>query len=65
MVFYSRYSIMSHCPILGWKCDCLILFPLQIKAVEITLQWIFQTGDDALPGMTSCYISTTYNEPSS
>jgi len=25
----------------------------------------FQTGDDALPGMTSCYISTAYNEPSS
>jgi len=24
----------------------------------------FQTGDDALPGMTSCYISTAYNEPS-
>jgi len=22
----------------------------------------FQTGDDALPGMTSCYISTAYNE---
>ena len=21
-------------------------------------------GDDALPGMTSCYISTAYNEPS-
>ena len=24
----------------------------------------FQTGDDALPEMTSCYISTAYNEPS-
>ena len=22
----------------------------------------FQTGDDALPGMTSCYISSAYNE---
>ncbi|EDS16332.1 hypothetical protein BACSTE_01004 [Bacteroides stercoris ATCC 43183] len=33
---------MSHSPILGRKCDRFILFPLQIKAVEITLQWIFR-----------------------
>ena len=28
--------------IFGWKCDRFILFPLQIKVVEITLQWIFR-----------------------
>lgn len=37
-VFYSQYAIMYHRPILGWKYDRFILFPLQIKAVEITLQ---------------------------
>jgi len=33
---------MNHRPILGRKCDRLSLFTLQIKAVEITLQWIFK-----------------------
>ena len=41
-ILYNRYSIMYHRPILGRKWDRFILFPLQIKAVGITLQWIFR-----------------------
>jgi len=33
---------MYHRPIIGRKRDRFILFALQIKAVGITLQWIFK-----------------------
>ena len=40
----------------------LSLFPTANKASRNHTAINFQTGDDALPGMTSCYISSAYNE---
>ena len=51
---------MYHRPILDWKCDRFYLVSTANKSSRNHTAMDFQTGDDALPGMTSCYISTAY-----